>query len=167
MPTLIKDGQVVDNPWSLLAKDVDLSTALSDQSSHIIVPFALWQEHKDSLMESGKAVAVWVDSDDDPYELANDVIDLPLICLNFPVFRDGRAFSAAAILRERLNYQGEIRAIGEFIRDQLFLMQRCGFSQFSFANDIDLQAAADSLKDFSEVYQTAADQPQPLFKRLR
>ena len=84
MPTLIKDGQVIDNPWCLLEKGVDLNAALSDKAEQIVVPFALWQDHKDSLMESSKKIAVWLDSEDDPYELANDVIDLPLICLNFP-----------------------------------------------------------------------------------
>ena len=165
MPTLIKDGQVVDNPWSLLAKDVDLSTALSDQSSHIIVPFALWQEYKDSLMESGKAVAVWVDSDDDPYELANDVIDLPLICLNFPVFRDGRAFSAAAILRERLNYQGEIRAIGDVLRDQLFYMKKCGINSFDLADAVKVEEALAGFNEFSTSYMSTVEEPLPLFRR--
>ncbi len=165
MPTLIKDGQVVDNPWSLLAKDVDLNTALSDESSHIVVPFALWQEHKDSLMESGKAVAVCVDSDDDPYELANDVIDLPLICLNFPVFRDGRAFSAAAILRERLNYQGEIRAIGDVLRDQLFYMKKCGINSFDLADGVKVEQALAAFNEFSTSYMSTVEEPLPLFRR--
>ena len=54
MPTLIKDRQLIDNPWRLLEKDVDLNAVLSDTAEHIVVPFALWQEHKDSLMESSK-----------------------------------------------------------------------------------------------------------------
>ncbi len=165
MPTLIKDGQVIDNPWSLLDKDIDLNSALSDKSGNIIVPLALWQEHKDSLMESGKAVAVWVDSEDDPYELANDVIDLPLICLNFPVFRDGRAFSAAAILRERLNYQGEIRAIGDVLRDQLFYMKKCGINSFDLADGVNVEEALAAFNEFSTSYMSTVEEPLPLFRR--
>ncbi|MDC1529726.1 DUF934 domain-containing protein [Gammaproteobacteria bacterium] len=165
MPTLIKDRQLIDNPWRLLEKDVDLNAVLSDTAEHIVVPFALWQEHKDSLMDCAKEIAVWLDSEDDPYELANDVIDLPLICLNFPVFRDGRAFSAAVILRERLNYQGEIRAIGDVLRDQLFYMQKCGIDSFDLADGVNVANALEAFNDFSTSYMSTVEEPLPLFRR--
>lgn len=165
MPTLIKDRQLIDNPWRLLEKDVDLNAVLSDTAEHIVVPFALWQEHKDSLMDCAKEIAVWLDSEDDPYELANDVIDLPLICLNFPVFRDGRAFSAAVILRERLNYQGEIRAIGDVLRDQLFYMQKCGIDSFDLAECVNVENALEAFNDFSTSYMSTVEEPLPLFRR--
>jgi len=165
MPTLIKDGQVVDNLWCLLEKGVDLNAALSDKAEQIIVPFALWQDHKDTLMESSKKIAVWLDSEDDPYELANDVIDLPLICLNFPVFRDGRAFSAAVILRERLNYQGEIRAIGDVLRDQLCYMKKCGMDSFDLADGVNVENALHAFNDFSTSYMSTVEEPLPLFRR--
>jgi len=165
MPTLIKDGQVVDNLWCLLEKGVDLNAALSDKAEQIIVPFALWQDHKDTLMESRKKIAVWLDSEDDPYELANDVIDLPLICLNFPVFRDGRASSAAVILRERLNYQGEIRAIGDVLRDQLCYMKKCGMDSFDLADGVNVENALHAFNDFSTSYMSTMEEPLPLFRR--
>ncbi len=165
MPTLIKDGQVIENTWHLLAKDVELTAALADTAGHIVVPFALWQEHKDSLMDSDKEIAVWLDSQDDPYELANDVIDLPLICLNFPVFRDGRAFSAAVILRERLNYQGEIRAVGDVLRDQLFYMKKCGMDSFDLADGVNVENALEAFNDFSTSYMSTVEEPLPLFRR--
>jgi len=165
MPTLIKYGQVVDNLWCLLEKGVDLNAALSDKAEQIIVPFALWQDHKDTLMESSKKIAVWLDSEDDPYELANDVIDLPLICLNFPVFRDGRGFSAAVILRERLNYQGEIRAIGDVLRDQLCYMKKCGMDSFDLADGVNVENALHAFNDFSTSYMSTMEEPLPLFRR--
>ena len=76
-----------------------------------------------------------------------------------------RGFSIARLLRERYDYQGEIRAIGNIIRDQLYLLQRCGFNGFELEAGIDLTEAAKSLQDFSDAYQVAVDQPVPLFKR--
>ena len=93
------------------------------------------------------------------------IATVPVIAINFPKFVDGRGFSLARLLRERYGYQGEIRATGEIIRDQLYLLQRCGFNAFEFGEEVDLAEASKSLADFSDAYQVAADQPIPLFKR--
>jgi uncharacterized protein (DUF934 family) len=69
------------------------------------------------------------------------------------------------LIRERYNYSGELRAIGGFIRDQLYLLKRCGFNAFQFSDEIELSDAAESLKDFSENYQVSVDQENPLFRR--
>jgi uncharacterized protein (DUF934 family) len=90
--------------------------------------------------------------------------DLALVVINFPVFTDGRGFSYARELRER-GFKGELRASGNFIRDQLTYLRRCGFNAFSMADDAQLASALDSLSDFSESYQAAPDQPLPLFRR--
>jgi uncharacterized protein (DUF934 family) len=68
-------------------------------------------------------------------------------------------------LRERFAYNGEIRALGDVLRDQLFLLRRCGFDAFAVRQDKDIEAALAGLNAFSESYQTAVDQPQPLFRR--
>jgi len=88
-----------------------------------------------------------------------------VVAIRFPKFVDGRGFSVARLLRERYQYQGEIRAIGEIIRDQLYLLQRCGFNAFEFGAEVNLAEASKSLADFSDAYQVAVDQPVPLFKR--
>ena len=69
------------------------------------------------------------------------------------------------MLRERYQYDGEVRAVGGFIRDQLYFLSRCGFNAFMFSDYTDLSEAAESLKDFSETYQVSADQEQPLYRR--
>ena len=71
----------------------------------------------------------------------------------------------ARLLRDRYGYTGEVRAIGDVLRDQLFFMQRCGFDAFVIREDRSAEDALQSLKDFSETYQAATDQPQPLFRR--
>ena len=91
--------------------------------------------------------------------------------LDFPKFTDGRAYSAAALLRTRYGFKGEIRAIGDVLRDQFFFMQRCGFDTIQPKagkySDAQLEEALASLKDFSTPYQAAIDQPQPLFRRTQ
>ena len=165
MPTLIKDGQVIENAWGFIAKDSDLSTVLSHASEQVLVPLSLWQEHKSNLQASEKDIGVWLDSDDDAYELGSDALDLPLIALNFPVFMDGRSYSSAAILRERIGYKGELRAVGEILRDQLFYMKKCGINSFEISDSVKLEDAMAAFSDFSNNYQSTIEDPLPLFRR--
>ena len=85
--------------------------------------------------------------------------------MNFPKFTDGRGYSSARLLRDRYSFRGEIRAIGDVLQDQLFYMKRCGIDAYALREDKDIVAALASLRDFSETYQAAVDQPQPLFRR--
>ena len=93
------------------------------------------------------------------------IADFALIAINFPGFMDGRGFSVARLLRERYGFTGELRASGGVIRDQLCYLQRCGFSSFDLDADINIEAAVESLNDFSEGYQISVDLPTPLFRR--
>ena len=165
MPRLIKDGVVTENPWRCIAKDAESADAINDQSNQILVHLSLWQNHKDELKASQKEIGVWLDSEDDPYELANDTADLSLIAVNFPVFRDGRAFSSAAILRERLSFKGELRAIGDVLRDQVFYMKKCGINSFEIEDSLDVDALLQGFADFKDSYQSTVDNPEPLFRR--
>ena len=89
----------------------------------------------------------------------------------FPKFNDGRAYTAARLLRERYGFKGEIRAVGDVLRDQFFFMQRCGFDAIQPKagkySDAQLEESLASLKDFSAPYQAAVDQPEPLFRRAQ
>jgi uncharacterized protein (DUF934 family) len=78
---------------------------------------------------------------------------LDLVILNFDSFADGRAFSQARLLRERYGYDGDIRAQGEVLRDQLSFMQRCGINQFSLVENEDQALALNSFSDISKNYQ--------------
>ncbi|MCV6625046.1 MAG: DUF934 domain-containing protein, partial [Cellvibrionaceae bacterium] len=102
--------------------------------------------------------------EDEAESLAEDIDQLALIAIEFPVFMDGRGFSNAAILRQQFNYRGELRAVGGFIRDQLCYLSRCGFNAFDLGGE-DLEAALHSLQDLNEFYQASSDQPKPLFRR--
>jgi uncharacterized protein (DUF934 family) len=97
--------------------------------------------------------------------VADDLDRLPVIGVNFPKFTDGRSYSSARLLRERYAYRGEIRALGDVQQDQLFFMRRCGIDAYALRADKDIEKALAGLAVFSDTYQAAVDQPQPLFRR--
>lgn len=165
MPKLIKDGAIVDNTWTLLAKPEGDAAAVEVPAGQVIVPLSVWQAQKDQLQ--GRAdVGVWLDSDEAAEDIGDQANRFPVIGVNFSGFMDGRSFSTARILRERYGFKGELRALGNFIRDQLCYLRRCGVNAFAFANpDVDLEVAVKSLDDFNEYYQASVDQPLPLFRR--
>jgi uncharacterized protein (DUF934 family) len=88
-----------------------------------------------------------------------------LIAIDFPTFVDGRGYSSARLVRERLGYRGELRAVGDILRDQVFYLLRCGFDSLLLREDQDVDAALAAFGDFIEVYQRAVDRPVPLFAR--
>ncbi|UJJ31226.1 DUF934 domain-containing protein [Halopseudomonas maritima] len=163
MQRLIKNGEVVNDSWHLLDKDATLDGLPNSDS--IIVPLALWLEHSHALKARDGGLGVWLDSDEEVESIADDLSQFQVVALNFPVFSDGRNYSNARLLRDRYQYQGEVRAIGDVLRDQLFFMQRCGFDAFDLRADRNADEALESLKDFSNTYQAATDQPLPLFRR--
>ncbi|MDD3352317.1 DUF934 domain-containing protein [Zoogloea sp.] len=171
MPKLIKNGQLVDdNAQVLILDETQAPEELSLPEGPVFVPFAVWQAHKGQL--SGRpGLGVWLDSHEDVAELAEDLGEISGVALNFPKFTDGRSYSAAALLRTRYGFKGEIRAIGDVLRDQFFFMQRCGFDTIQPKagkySDAQLEAALASLQDFSTPYQAAVDQPAPLFRRAQ
>jgi uncharacterized protein (DUF934 family) len=164
MPQLLKDGQVIDNPWQIIeANDEADQEALP--SGDILVPLSMWLNNQSVLENHSGAVGLWINGDEEIEGIAQSIVTAPVIAINFPKFVDGRGFSVARLLRDRYGFKGELRAVGQIIRDQLFFLKRCGFNAFEFDSEIDLDNAAKSLADFSDAYQVAADQPEPLFKR--
>ncbi len=163
MQQLIKGDALVKETWHLLPADTSLE-GLSN-SDDLIVPLDLWLEHSHALKARDGGLGVWLNSDEEVEAIADDLEHFQVVALNFPVFSDGRSYSNARLLRDRYGYKGEVRAIGDVLRDQLFLMKRCGFDAYVIREDRNAEEALQSLKDFSEVYQAATDQPQPLFRR--
>lgn len=163
MQQIIKGNEVVQDSWELLPKDATLDQLTN--TGDIIVPLALWLEHAHALKARDGRLGVWLDSDEEAESIADDLEHFAVIALNFPVFSDGRNYSNARLLRDRYAYKGELRAIGDVLRDQLFYMHRCGFDAYALREDHDAHEAVASLKDFSVVYQAATDQPLPLFRR--
>ncbi len=162
MPSLIKDRAIVEDGWALLRDAVSLADVAGGVP--VIVPLELWQQEKVSLSVRGN-VGVWLKPADDPDSLAGDVGTLPLIAIDFPKFVDGRGYSIARLLRDKYGFRGELRAIGDVLRDQLYYLRQCGFDAFAMRSDRDLAEAVASLDDFSDNYQSTTLRPVPLFRR--
>jgi len=102
---------------------------------------------------------------DDPAAVAHRLGGAARVEVNFPSFTDGRGYSIARLLRERHGYRGELRAVGDVQRDQLFYLARCGFDAYLLRDGDDAGAALAAFNDFSEAYQASVERPQPLFRR--
>lgn len=166
MPKLIRQGQHLEDNWTLLpATDTPESVTLPE--GKLVVPVNVWLAHRDTLASRDGEIGVWLDSTDEPEAIAVDLPKLALVAINFPVFADGRGFSFARVIRDRYGFEGELRAIGDVARDQLFYMMRCGFDAFLLRDDQDIEIALQAFEDFADAYQGASDQPDPLYRRRR
>ncbi len=115
------------------------------------------------------ATALVIANDEDLSVVRCDVHAFSVIILEFPRFGDGRAYTQARLLRERFGYEGEIRARGDVLRDQIFFMARCGIDGFETAH-ADAASANEALQEFSFAYQRAADSrgavtDEPIWRR--
>jgi uncharacterized protein (DUF934 family) len=169
MASIIKNRAIVSDDWSVVraAEDGTLPAVEALPAGKVVVPFALWKTSRDALIASRDAaeIAVWLEPDSEPADIVADFDKVALIAIDFPVFRDGRGYSIGRLLRERYGYKGEIRAIGDVLRDQVRLMYRCGFDAFAVREDKDIHDAMKAFDDFTVQYQGAVDDPSPLFRR--
>ena len=122
-----------------------------------VAPFA-------SFSEQTNAAAVRIEPGDDARVLLPFLGQLKLIEVNFPAFTDGRGNSAARILREA-GYQGELRAVGDVLVDQLPALRRCGFDSFAPQAVLDPADAEAALSRWADVYQATGDGRVPIWKK--
>ncbi|MDO8347468.1 MAG: DUF934 domain-containing protein [Rugosibacter sp.] len=161
---LIQSGRIVADRWQRLevSEDADLD-ALS--AAPILLPASLWCARRDELLARTGEIGVSLPPDFPLESLAGDIGRFSLIAVEFPKFADGRGYSTASLLRERYAYRGELRAVGDVGRDQMFYLQRVGFNAFLIPEGRDAEDALQGLTDFPDTYQGAADQSLPLFRR--
>lgn len=166
MPEIIKNREIVSDDWNVLRlAEGDTPETVAVPEGKVIVPLKVWQSQRANL-EGRKELAVWIASDERPEDLKDDLAHFALVAIDFPKFADGRGYSLAYLMRARLGYKGELRAIGDVLRDQLFYMRRVGFDAFAVRADKDIRDALKGLTDFSEPYQNSWDIAQPLFRRV-
>ena len=171
---IIKGREVVEDGWQVLrlAEPVEGAPAIDPATvtvpeGKIIVPQHVWLVQRELLAARAAAgdIGVWVGSDERPEAIKDDLSQFALVAVDFPKFTDGRGYSIAYNLRVRLGWTGELRAIGDVLRDQLFQMRRVGFDAYVVRADRDVHDALKGLSDFSETYQASVDQKVPLFRR--
>jgi uncharacterized protein (DUF934 family) len=115
------------------------------------------------IRADGMRLGVWLEPEDEVEALEGRLDEIDLVALAFPKFRDGRAFTSARLLRERLGFTGEVRAVGDVLLDQAGFMVRCGFDAFSPADGSTVEAWAAAAGRHRHVYQRAADGRAPAF----
>lgn len=166
MTTIIKNHQAVADEFTVLKlAEGETVESISLPAGAIVVPLAMWNARKVELQSRGTPIGVWLDVTEGPEAIAGELGSFAVIGVNFPKFTDGRGYSTARLLRERYRYAGELRAIGDVLHDQLFLMARCGFDAFALKEGKDVAKAVNAFATFKTPYQAAVDQPQPLFRR--
>jgi uncharacterized protein (DUF934 family) len=167
MRNIIKNKAVVSDDWTVLRlTENDTHDTVAIPAGKVIVPLKVWQQQRAAL-EGRADLGVWIASSERPEELKGELSHFKVLAVDFPKFADGRGYSIAYNLRARLGYTGELRAIGDVLRDQLFYMQRVGFDAFAVREDKNIHDALKGLTDFSEVYQASWDQKSPLFRRVQ
>ncbi|MGH6930986.1 MAG: DUF934 domain-containing protein [Dongiaceae bacterium] len=153
---LIRENGVASDPWVLLADDAELPA-----DGAIIVSLTRWLAEREVLRARKSPLGIKLKSDQRPELIAEDIERFDLIALEFPKFTDGRAYSSARLLRERYGYSGELRAVGQVLRDQLQFMHRCGFDAFEIAATDAADKWRQALAEISVWYQSGADTRRP------
>lgn len=163
---VIRHGQVFGDIWQVLVPgEGEDSESVALPEGPLAVALPVWKARREELLARSSAVGVRLETTDDPADIVADLPRLALVAVHFPRFTDGRGYSIAYLLRRRHGYTGELRAVGDVLRDQLFYLTRSGFDSFQLRDGADPHAALPSLRDFSETYQSAADGRVPRFRR--
>jgi uncharacterized protein (DUF934 family) len=148
---LIKGGAFVEDGFATVADDAPLGDGPS------IVSLARFKKERDALMARNAPLGIRLKSAESPEQLGEDVHHFAVVALEMPVFRDGRAFSWARLLRTRLGYKGEIRAVGHVLYDQIALLHRVGVDAFEMPESFKLEQFHRAMAEMTYVYQPAPD----------
>lgn len=149
---VLRNGVPQPNEWVRAADEATLP-----EGARVIVSLERWQRDGEALRQRNSAIGVSLKSDQSPLLLGDDLDRISLVALEFPKFTDGRAFSHARVLRDRLGYRGEIRAFGQVLRDQYLFMLRCGIDTIEPPVDKRVEGYSEALREFSVFYQPTND----------
>jgi len=173
MATLVKNERVAIDNWLSLDGGIERWLAVGEDGfvpdfpadADLIAPLSLLRARSEDLLDRKGHAGVRLEPHEDPAALAEWLERLALVAVSFPKFSDGRAYSIARLLRERHGFRGELRAVGDVLRDQLQFMRRCGFDAFELREDQDAGEALAAFQELTEQYQASQQEPQPLFRR--
>ena len=149
---LVENGKIVEDRYVRVAADAPIPERVP-----VIVPGKRFLAEADALIGRDGSLGVLWPNDRRVAELKPWLGHLALIALEFPKFRDGRAYSQARLLRERYGFRGELRATGDVLRDQFHFLVRAGFDSFDVKKPADARVFAEVLARYSVVYQPSAD----------
>lgn len=156
---LIKNGAFADDTWI----DANDNEALTDQAT--VVSLHRWQSETDVLKSRNAPLGLRLDAGESPEAIADDIDQFDLIKLNFPAFKDGRAYSYARMLRQRYGYTRELRATGNVLRSQLQFMHRVGFNAYEVDERITPEIYHSEIERLHQVYQPSADEEKTVIEK--
>jgi uncharacterized protein (DUF934 family) len=158
---IIRNRKIVDDDFVHVPDGAELPDGGAGKP---IVTLARYVAAREELLARYPALGVRVGSDKLPTDIP-DPTKLALIAIEFPRFTDGRGYSIARLLRDRYGFAGELRAVGWVLRDQLFYMERCGFTAFELKAGKSIEGALEAFSEFSVTYQAATDDKRPMYRR--
>ncbi len=158
---LLKNGRPVADLWTHLADD-DAVPATGD----VTVTLDRFLAERGAVCDRDGRTGVRLEPNAELAALAPYLPRLDLVAIAFPRFADGRGYSLAYMLRQRYAFAGEIRAIGDVLRDQIAYMMRCGIDVVDVCN-ADADGARDALSEIGMTYQASADGVLPAWKARR
>jgi uncharacterized protein (DUF934 family) len=150
---LITGNAIVADPYVTVADDAVLPAAGAPQG--IIVSLARFQKERETLLGRNAPIGVRLKASESPEALGDDVHRLSVVAIEFPVFRDGRGFSWARLLRTRIGFTGEVRAVGHFLYDQVAYQRRVGFD--AWETNLPLEEFNRAFAEMTNVYQPSTD----------
>mgnify|MGYP003411662196 FL=1 len=167
MAQLIKHGTAAVDTWKTLEMaEGETPESVALPTGDVIFPLAVWQARKTEIISCHKRIGLLIQPDERVEDIAADLDYFIVIAVNFPKFVDGRGYSTASLLRQRYKYQGELRAVGDVLHDQLFYMKRVGFDSYALKDGKNVSVAIEAgFSPFSDAYQASTTQPQPHFLR--
>lgn len=160
MTSLVKNNALIEDPFTYVPEGGEIPA-----EGPVIVHLEQWRSHREELSRRGTALGVRLRSDESPELIADDLDRLTVVALEFPAFRDGRAYSYARMLRERFGFEGELRAVGDVLREQLHFMLRTGFNAFELDGDDPLGQVRAAIDDFTVWYQPTGDGRETALQR--
>jgi uncharacterized protein (DUF934 family) len=157
---LVENGHIVEDRYVRVDGDAPIPERVP-----VIVPAVRFLAEANELVRRDGSLGVDWPNDRRVAELAPWLGHLALVALNFPKFRDGRAYSQARLLRETYGFRGTLRATGDVLRDQFHFLVRAGFDSFAVKKPADARVFAEVLARYSVHYQPAADGSVPALRR--
>ncbi|WP_417844195.1 DUF934 domain-containing protein [Thalassospira sp.] len=152
---IVKNDSVIENEWVTL----DDESSIPESGTNVLVSLDRFKAERDSLIARNGGLGVLLVPGDAPEDLAEDIDRFSLIAVKFPAYTDGRGYSYGRVLRERYGYAGEMRAVGDVLRDQILYMHRCGFDAYELSDNDEaaLEKVRAALRDMTVYYQPTGD----------
>ncbi|MCF6202069.1 MAG: DUF934 domain-containing protein [Methylococcaceae bacterium] len=148
---IIKDKKIIEDNWTHIADDDKIP------KGNITVSLSRWKKEKIKLLARKENTGIRLSPSDKVEDIADDLEQISLVALEFPAFTDGRSFSHAKLLRSRYGFNSEIRAIGNYMPDQVFYLVRVGVNAFQLESPELLDTALSTMNDFTVQYQASSN----------